>query len=594
MKQGRRLLARVALSVLVAVGALFVPGIAAADVNDFSYESWRSDYEVTLSDEGRSLAHVTEMLVARFPEYDQNRGIIRGLPTRFRGADLNVTVLSITDERGAPVHYTTERESGELLLLLGTDDFVHGLTTYVIEYSMQDVMITGGDLGNDEFYWNILPLDSSQAIEHFEANVTFAPELAAALTGDWSCYQGYAGSSAPCAVNAVDTLPDGSARFTLASGHRGAGDGVTLAVGFTEGTIAQPFARQVNNVAPGTAAAAAGAAVVSTFAAAFAAARTRRKARVPLGEVGVPWAVPGALPPLLAQKLVPRTRSVVAAQIVHLAVSWALRIEDPAEKADPVLHLLDPAKAADPLDKRMLQELFQGETSLTMEKHDTLLAERMRLLDAEVSAVAIERGLLEKRRSPAARTISRISLVFVLIAVGTAIFGAIAGGNAASEVLWFSVIIGVFAWVWSMISGRKLTVHTPAGAAAAAQLEGLRAFIGAADTERLQMFQSATGAERYREGGMQVVHLYERLLPYAILFGQEKSWGKVLDVAYETAHYRAEWIDTDPARGMSTTMRSFTRSVGASASSPSDSSGGGSSGGGSSGGGGGGGSSGGR
>ncbi|MEB0015237.1 hypothetical protein QN416_26965, partial [Glaciimonas sp. Cout2] len=67
-------------------------------------------------------------------------------------------------------------------------------------------------------------------------------------------------------------------------------------------------------------------------------------------------------------------------------------------------------------------------------------------------------------------------------------------------------------------------------------------YIGVAETDRLRVLQSPQGALRspYRpEPGspemmvdpgqpLQVLKLYERLLPFAVLFGQEKDWSAVL------------------------------------------------------------------
>jgi len=55
------------------------------DTNDFSYASWDALYEIGLDDEGRSRMHVTETLVARFPETDQNQASCADSRPRTRG-----------------------------------------------------------------------------------------------------------------------------------------------------------------------------------------------------------------------------------------------------------------------------------------------------------------------------------------------------------------------------------------------------------------------------------------------------------------------------------------------------------------------------
>ena len=53
-----------------------------------------------------------------------------------------------------------------------------------------------------------------------------------------------------------------------------------------------------------------------------------------------------------------------------------------------------------------------------------------------------------------------------------------------------------------------------------------------AETERIKMLQSVDGADTSPEG---VVHLYEKLLPYAAVFGLEKSWLKEMERYYQVA-----------------------------------------------------------
>ncbi len=176
---------------------------AAADVDDFSYASWDAVYDVGLDDDGRARMQVTETVVARFPDADQNRGIVRGLATTYKGAGIDTRVIAVTDEDGTAVPYETEEDDGTLFVLTGDDDFVHGLTTYVVEYEMRDVIVgsapdASGSRAADEFYWDLLPLDSTQPIEAFRADIRFDAALSSHLTGATKCYIGPSGSTEPC------------------------------------------------------------------------------------------------------------------------------------------------------------------------------------------------------------------------------------------------------------------------------------------------------------------------------------------------------------------------------------------------------------
>src|SRR5690606_29355037 len=66
-------------------------------------------------------------------------------------------------------------------------------------------------------------------------------------------------------------------------------------------------------------------------------------------------------------------------------------------------------------------------------------------------------------------------------------------------------------------------------------LKGVREFISWAEADRIRTLQSPTGAERRSinpDDPRQMLHLYEALLPYAVVFGQEKQWGERLASMY--------------------------------------------------------------
>ena len=68
-------------------------------------------------------------------------------------------------------------------------------------------------------------------------------------------------------------------------------------------------------------------------------------------------------------------------------------------------------------------------------------------------------------------------------------------------------------------------------------LEGMKLYIKMAEKDRLAFLQSVDGADTSTKG---IVKLYEKLLPYAALFGMEKSWSN------ELAHYYEQEPDLSP------------------------------------------------
>ena len=589
-------LARALTAVALCAAALLVPTSAAsADVDDFSYASWDASYDIGLDSEGRANMHVTESLTARFPDTDQNKGIVRGLPTTYENAWLDVRVLSVTDEAGAPVPYDTDEDDGLLLVLTGDDDYVQGLTTYVIEYEMRDVILAA-DTGVDEFYWDLLPLDSTQPIESFRADITLDDTLAEHLTGDARCYVGYSGSTDECPLTA-----DG-ATFAVEASDLSAGQGVTVALGFDQGTATQPSARQPNPVTDTVPAIAALGALGVSVGGWFAVTAFSRSRRTATGIVVAQYDVPDSMPPLLAAAIVPKAKDAIPAEIVHLAVRGTLRIEEGSDVEQPRLRRIPDARIPDQLDVEALDALFaeadaDGVAELPSESE--AFAARMKALAQSGTDAAASRGLTTKARSRAAVLLQSLAIVLVLAGFGLGLWGIVAGRVTALPAFVAICVGAVLVLLSSFYAFARHTVLTPEGAGQYEYLMGVKEFIRVAEADRLQMLQSYSGAERRQDGTANVIVVYERLLPYAMVFGMEDEWGAVLEHVYAFEQRGATWIGDPAAPFMRAQLVAFAVSSQASAtysapSASSSSSAGGSFGGGFSGGGGGGGFSGGR
>lgn len=597
----------------LAMAATVAPAVAAAaddaatDVDDFSYSSWDAVYEIGLDDDGRARMHVTETLVARFPDFDQNHGIVRGLAAEYMGASTETTVLSVTDENGADVPYETEEEDGLLLVLTGNDDdYVQGLTTYVIEYEMRDVILATDRSDEttplvDEFYWDVLPLDSTQPIDRFRADIVFDPAMSGALNGATRCYTGPSGSKDECELEGPTT--DGSsAMFRVESGSRPAGDGVSVAIGFEPGTATQPLARTPNPVADLAPIGAAVAAVGLSAGSWVAVSAFARRRRVATGIIVAQYDVPDSLPPLLAAAVVPGAEDVIPSEIVHLAVRGTLRIEEGPDAEQPRLRRLPGARIPDQLDVDALEALFvdaDGEGVVDLPAADEAFAARMTALQQAGTMQARARGLTEKVRSRGAVILQWCAIGVAVIVLAFAIWSATSGRLSAIPALVVASFVAFLVLLSSLYAFSKHTVLTAEGARAYEYLQGVREFIRVADADRLRMLQSYSGAERRQDGTADVIHLYERLLPYAILFGMEDEWGEVLEKAYAQAQRGASWMGDPTSFALRMQLASFVASSHSAAtySAPAastSSSAGGSFGGGFSGGGGGGGFSGGR
>lgn len=598
------------VALLGAAGGL-VTQPAHADVEDFQYRSWDVDMDVVLDADGRAHAHITETLVAVFPEYDQNRGIIRALPTTYENAPATPTNVSVTDEQGEPSPFFTEEEDGFFGILTGTNEYVHGEQTYVISYKIPDVIFQPDNDNIDELYWDLVSVQRAQSIDSFTATVTVDESLTQAATGNYACYMGRAGSTDVCSG-----LDVSGSTYRVGPLSLGADETVTLAVGFTAGTVTQPQQRIPNPLldvasgiagAIGAAAVAVGGVMVSRL----------KKRRSSTGRAIIAqYEVPSNLPPLLATRLITGSSNTVVAQFLHLAVRGFMRVEEQTKKdgtlhkkprplfrrlyeGDPAtgLNELYPGAYIDQLDIDTLQSLFidSSKDTFVIPKKSEKFSKRMTSLEAKGEKAAKERGYVTKVSSAAARWCGVVAVLIGSIATALSIVGINAERSSPGPVI--GIALGIASVVGGLVLFGKYRVHTQQGAEYRELLLGVKEFISVAEQDRLQMLQSFKGAERVELDTVQVLRLYERLLPYAVLFGLEKQWGKVLAYQYtQTNVSTVYWYPYLGTRGFSQlapTMSALTSQITESASYTSSSSSG-SGGGGFAGGGGGGGMSGGR
>ena len=103
----------------------------------------------------------------------------------------------------------------------------------------------------------------------------------------------------------------------------------------------------------------------------------------------------------------------------------------------------------------------------------------------------------------------------------------------------------VLSWILKRQTN-KYKRYTEKGIRLVKYLEGLELYINMAEADRLKFLQSVEGADTSNEG---IVKLYEKLLPWASLFGAEESWMKELEKYYEIESIN-EAVDSDILHGM--------------------------------------------
>ena len=300
---------------------------------------------------------------------------------------------------------------------------------------------------------------------------------------------------------------------------------------------------------------------------------------------------------LLGAVLLGHSEKAIPAEVLEQAVAGSIRIIETGRtwtgKVKLQAQLIDPSRADG--DGIMLIEGLFGSHPVPGEafefgRTDSRFASAAQKIQSWANAELIARGL-RRRVSPALRVLPILLAAFATALVF--VFGIVALQNGVWDVVPISVIVASILVVLAVVFLVARKPLTALGSQTKEQLLGLKMFIEWAEADRIRMLQSPTGAERFRvdvNDPRQVLRLYEVLLPYAVVFGQEREWAAHLAVLYGAGvtpywYYGTAGFD---AASFSSGIGSLSASAASASSSSGGSGGGGSAGGGGGGGGGGG------
>jgi hypothetical protein len=566
--------------------------LAVGSPDDFEFERFDAVYELGITENGYASLDTTETLVARFPDFDQNRGITRYLPTTYTGRPLNTEVLGVFDGDGAERAWSTESDGEALVVesVVPFGEFVRGSQTYVIDYRQSDVVRDfSTTTGIQEFYWDVNGTGWPQPFQVVTAEIRVPASLSASVTPDGeACYQGEEGSTTRCEIVRL-SLPDGSLRFKATAGPLQPFQTMTVAIGFGPGTF---DAAPADSIPPLSAVAHLIALLAGAVAVGWGVWVRVESLR---DAAGYPVVIPQYLPPdnaSIEQATVLRsqTAKLPLAGLLSLAVSGAIRLSE-QEGWGKNWSITRTETSLTTSQSTLLEVLFgsvlgPGET-LRLPKNSTSVAKRLDQWVSRVRKEMTSEGFY--RQVP---LVSRMGPGLVAGLAGmTSIAGFVFLNDQEGNLLtWIGGGSGLAMAAAAIFAVAKTPLAT-AGAELRDYLKGLTEYIKLAETDRLHYLQSPQGALREKisaDDPRQVLKLYERLLPWAVVVGEEKRWVKELDRLYRDES--PTWITGQNTRLLSS-LGSLSQ---ATASSFRSSSTGGTGGGGSAGGGGGGGGGGGR
>lgn len=590
----------------VGLSALFVaapnPQPAFASADDFVFESFHADYYLGRDDGGNATLRTVEKLVAVFPQFDQNRGILRALPSSYGEVDLAISQISVTDEFGEEHPWQRESDGDFAIIRIGSaSQYVYGRQTYVIEYSQRNVVRDFADTSSDEFYWDVNGTGWNQPFGTVSMTLHLEDGIEGDLTGSSACYYGYDGSTDRCEVTRTG---DGFAASVTELLPR---QTMTIAIGFDrDAFVDPPLLREswVFTVLPWLLLAVSGGAWL--FALLWRAFKWRDH---PGRGIIIPQYSPREdAYPALAAHLLDNKKAALPAQIIDFVVTDAVKIRENLQRLDDnrwELELLIEPNELRAEKRSLLEHIFGSKAKrgkrTTLTRQDRKLGDRLAKATTELEKLLSSRGWMKKPTTTLPKITGTITGWTVVAAIALWAYSFFA--ETDNLLLWLAPWVCFGLWLFTSSAASPPYLLTESGAETRDYLYGIRDYLKLAEADRIRVLQGPETAQRIDVTDRQaVLKLYEKLLGYAVIFGVERDWLRELAKDYDR-YGSPEWakgtsslyaIDTFShhvaATRFATTPPPSTSSGGSSwSSSGSSSFSGGSSGGGSSGGGGGGG-----
>ena len=563
-----------ALIVTTIMLTMTIFGNAYAGVNDFYFDDFTGDYYLIRVEDGTSRLKVVEKVTAVFPDFRQNKGICRRIPfTNQDGANLTLPSLTrndieVTRNGETEPIYSIETYGDYYEVCTGTDEYVLGTQVYEFKYEFINVIMEFDEDGNNvsgqevakayqELYWDTNGTDSSQKFNKVTARVHFEGETLEGFTGEALCFVGAYGAKGNERCK-IQEISDGVAfEATNLSAH----ENLTFDIKIKAGTFVVPEPEKSYIL------------VVIMWGFGILCAlflifpfkkflKTREKSKYYKGLFVKPEYQPDQEYSVaeMAEIYIGKKKDAKVAVMLDMIVNgkialikgettgilkrnkWSIKI-----------------KNLDGVSKEgvILLEILNGgtipkegdEVEIKTRTATSSLVALGRLYNKTIIKSLKDKGLAEKNYAEthggAAGIVSivygvMLSICFVLPMI-MGLWSMIEDGDfhvvgvlVGREIFWptILIILVIAIMINAFLKSKTLDFlyRTKKGLEASRYMDGLKLYIGMAEKDRLAFLQSVKGANTSPEG---VVHLYEKLLPYAAVLGLEKSWMKELGKYYE-------------------------------------------------------------
>lgn len=431
-------------------------------------------------------------------------GIYRTIPVHYKdnwgnNYSLILKVISVTDDQGREYQTKITYEGRNIKIQIGDPNkMVTGQYIYNIYYSVKRGLIYGEN--QDELYWNVTGLDWEVPMNNVEAEIIL-PQAVEPSKLDIKCFTG------------TSTQPNINSTFSTSGNiiNAQAGDFLTVSVKFPTGLVTKPgFLTSLywfmgDNwfiFAP-----------FLVFILMLIIWVKKGKEPKGKGTIVPEYEPPDKLSPTEVGLILDNAVSTkeISATIIDLAVRGYIRINDLGDKDYQLELLKDYSQDANlkEYEKMMLNDLFSSNTI----KVSNLKNKFYKYLGEIKSAVIknlIATGYYERNPLHVKMTYMSIGIILAILGFLLATFQNL--GLAGMIAL---TLCGVIVMIFSFFMPRR----SLQGVLAEEKILGFRLYIKTAEEGRLKFEEKE--------------NIFEKFLPYALVFGLSEKWAKAFEGIYK-------------------------------------------------------------
>lgn len=584
------------IAIKLFAAALMLMPMQAVFAREVVTDWYIKDFTATFELKPDSTMTVTEMITADCGDLPDKHGIFRVLPTQINTPEgaipTPVNLVSITDFNGKPVIFEEYRDSFDHTVTwqIGDPDrTVSGENFYKIIYEYKNA-VRAGNPEFDEFYWNLNGNFWDIETDKFSGTIVF-PAGVTEENSEIFFYTGEAGSK-DSTLAVYEWTDKGHLQFD-STRILAAGEGITASVTFPKG-IFTPYELSFWDLYGWIFSYVIALIIPVGSMVTFIVFWLKYGREIKINKAAMPeYAAPDNLSPMVSKMLMTAgswKKEIISAGIITLATKGIITIEELKAgflngkdyEFSKVGGEEDIAKL-DAAETKLLNSIFsQGDKIKLSSLTRTFSSARDNIRD-EIIKILLEKDLFTKEGAAMQKKFVVAGFILSIFAVLIPFFATMFRLIPDDSIFFMLLIFASFSSGFVIILlSQYMNKRTPSGAETAWHLNNLKMFMKTAEIDRQKFYEEQ--------------NMFEKFLPYAMIFGITGLWIKRMKDLYGEEYfnnYHPAWlrgtgVATFSAASFTSAMNSISTNISSHMGSSSGSSGGGSSGGGGGGGGGGG------